>query len=109
MNLKINELKDYIQINRFYSILFLTYEYEEKQKNLNYYVIQNLKNYKEKDVNSFDSILKDLNEYILNFNSSKKNNYSNNFTDNFKTIHGSSVFYLEKLNDGRLASYSVSS
>ena len=28
LNLKINELKDYIQINRFYSILFSTYEYE---------------------------------------------------------------------------------
>ena len=106
LNLKINELKDYIQINRFYLILFSTYEYEEKQKNLNYYVIRNLKNYKEKDINSFDSILKELNEYILNFNSSKKNNFSNNFTDNFKTIHGSSVYYLEKLNDGRLASYS---
>ena len=93
----------------FIKILLSAYEYEESQKNLNYNIIQNLKNFekmfKSNKIDIYDKIYKESNKYI-SFIDKYKNYQSNSFTNNFKTLqnHTSSVVYLSKLKDGRLVS-----
>ena len=74
----INKLKESSELEmKFIKILLYTYQYEEKQNNINYNILQNLQNIK-----------------------------SNSFKNNFKTLknHTNLVNYLSKLNDGRLIS-----
>lgn len=52
MNLIIDKLNELNQINKFYSILFSAYYCEEKQKNLNYLIFENLNKIHDKKIKS---------------------------------------------------------
>jgi hypothetical protein len=56
LNLIIDKLNELNQINKFYSILFSAYYCEEKQKNLNYLIFENLKKFKTKKLNQNNSL-----------------------------------------------------
>ena len=98
LNLEINYLKK----------LYITYEYEKKQKNLNYYVIDNLINLEElSKLSRIQKIYDETNKYITqikNFIEYPLNNLVNCVT-NIKT-HKKSISFLNILQDGRLISSS---
>ena len=109
---KIDDLKQSSELEmKFIKILLLSYNYEEKQKNLNFNVIQNLKNFekifKSNKIDIYDKIYKESKKYISIFDKFK-NYQSNSFTNNFKTLqnHTSTICQLSKLRDGRLVSCS---
>ena len=98
---------------KFIKTLLYTYQYEEKQKNLNYYVLENLKNFNKLlaiNQNDFlNEVYKEGNNYISLLN--KKLNLDkqiNQFSNNFQTLkyHTRRINYLGILKDGRLVSYS---
>ena len=107
---KIDNLKKSSELEmKFIKILLSAYEYEQNQNNLNYNVIQNLKNFekifKSNKIDIYDKIYEESKRYISFFD--KFQNYqSNSFTNNFKTLqnHTNSIYYLSKLCDGRLVS-----
>jgi len=110
---KIDKLKKSSELEmKFIKILLFSYEYEEKQNNLNYNIIQNLKNFenifKLNKIDIYDKIYKQINNYISLFDKYNNNYQSNSFNNNFKTLqnHTSYVRYLSKLKDGRLVSCS---
>ena len=96
---------------KFIKILLSAYEYEENQKNLNFNIIQNLKNFerifKSNKIDIYDKLCKESNRFI-SFIDKLQNYQSNSFTNNFKTLqnHTSFINYLSKLKDGRLVSCS---
>ena len=92
-------------------LLLYSYKYEESQNNLNFNIIQNLKNfekiYRTDKIFLFEQIYKQGNIFISYLD--KLQNYkSNSFTNNFKSLqnHTFHINYLSKLKDGRLASCS---
>ena len=104
-----NMTKKY-NIFKIYSYLISTYEFEETQNNLNYYIIENLNNfnkiYESNSLNTFEFI---NNEY-KNLLSITKEIYDQKIPTNFlfkelKT-HKDWICYLHKLKDGRLVSCS---
>ena len=104
---EIDEFKKIYDLEiKFLNILLNTFKYEESQNNINYNIIENIKNY--------DEIFELYKMKKLN----KINEESNNFISLFQTIdlqksfktitnHKSWVYYLLKLKDGRLASCSA--
>ena len=101
----IDKLKEIslIEIN-FIKILIQTYIYEEKLKNLNYYVIENLKVISSNSIKYYEKIFKEGKKCI----SVLHNIHSNNLTNNYKTLkyHTDVINYLDKLNNGKLVSCS---
>jgi len=93
---------------KFYKILMRTYNYEEGLNNLNFNVIQNLKNYRKNfNIQIYDEIYKEGYKFISFFDK-YNNNRSNSFINNFKILpnHTNEIHYISKLNDGRLLSCS---
>ena len=69
INIEIDKLKKSSEIEiKYFKILINTYKYEEIQNNLNYNVIQNLKNFDEiftkNKSNIYEKIYKEGNKYI---------------------------------------------
>ena len=91
-------------------ILIKSYEYEENKRNLNYNIIQNLKNFdqsfRKNKIQFYERIYKDGSNLLNILQNLKMINTS--FPNNYKTIknHSSSVYYISKLRDGRLISCS---
>ena len=88
----------------FIKILLNTYKYEERLKNLNYYVIENLKKISSNSIQYYDKIFKEGKKCI----SLLQNIHSNSLSNNFKTLkyHFDIINYLDKLNNGKLVSCS---
>ena len=106
----INYLNEYIELNKvellFYKNIFSTYLYEEKMKNLNCHIIQNLKELKIKFSNKCnEKILKQGNNLLTLIKSIKLGN--NNLT-HIKTINSqnSGIYHLSILQNGDLVSSS---
>ena len=88
----------------FIKILLNTYKYEERLKNLNYYVIENLKKISSNSIQYYDKIFKEGKKCI----SLLQNIHSNSLSNNFKTLkyHFDIINYLDKLKNGKLVSCS---
>ncbi len=101
---EINKLKESSELEmNFIKRLLDTYEYEKIQSNINYNIIQNLKNFETKlKSNKIELVEKEGNKYIYLLRYIKSNSFKNNFTT--LTNHTNSVNHLSKLNDGRLIS-----
>ena len=100
----INQNKESIELEiQFLTNLFETYKYEEKQKNLNYYIINNLK--KISTSLNYDKIFIEGDKFITFLENFQPLNYMKN---NFKTLNEntSKIYYLDILKDGRLVSCS---
>ena len=114
INIEIDKLKKSSEIEiKYFKILINTYKYEEIQNNLNYNVIQNLKNFDEiftkNKSNIYEKIYKEGNKYISFLQNIYQNiGQTNLFQNNFKTLnnHTSNICHLSKLKDGRLISCS---
>ena len=110
---KIENIKKSSELEmKFIKILLLSYKCEEKQNNLNFNIIQNLKNFekifKSNKIDIYDKIYKESKRYLSYFDKFK-NYQSNSFTNNFKTLknHTNTIYHLSKLRDGRLVSCSA--
>ena len=108
---EINKLKESTKMEmELINILIKSYECEENQKNLNYNVIQNLRNidkvFKSNKIKIYEKLHKDGSNYINNLQNLKT--IKTSFYNNFKTLtnHTSSVYHISKLSDGRLISCS---
>ena len=98
---------------KFFRLLLHTYKYEESQNNMNYYVIQNLKNFEEifglNKIQLYEKIFKEGKKYISFLQNIRQNiGETNLLKTNFKTLnnHTNTIRYLSKLKDGRLISCS---
>ena len=108
---EINKLKESTKLElQLLKILIKSYEYEKKKKNLNYNIIQNLKNF-DKDFRSnkiqfYERLHKDGTN-LLNILQNLKN-INTSFPNISKTLknHTSYVYHISKLSDGRLISCS---
>ena len=96
---------------KYFKILVNTYKYEEIQNNLNYNVIQNLKNFEEifglNKIQMYEKIFKEGKKYISFLQNLRESiGQINLLKHNFKTLnnHTSSIYHLSKLKDGRLIS-----
>ena len=91
--------------------LFKTYQYEDNLNNMNYYIINILKeckkNFKLNIIDNLKKINKEGEKYISLLKIAR-NNHSNSFNQYFRTIKDNfdSILYLSELKDGRLASSS---
>ena len=112
--LKIEQLKKSCELEmKFFKILICAFKFEESQNNLNYNIIQNLKNFEDIFIKSkaqiYDKIYKEGMRFI-SFLEDNNNNIgqTNHFKNNFKTLnqHTSWIDHLSILKDGRLASAS---
>ena len=108
---EINKIKEStIMEMKLIDILIKSYEFEESQKNLNYYVIQNLKNidkiFKSNKIKIFEKLYKDGNNYLNLLQDLKT--IKSQFQINFKTLkdHTNYVYNISKLSDGRMISCS---
>ena len=103
---KLKELSELVM--KFIKILF-SYQYKEQQ-NLNYNIIQNLKNLKSNKIEIYEEAYKKGNKYI-SLLQNLQNIKSNSFNNNFKTLtnHTKFISHLHTLNDGRLISCSSDS
>ena len=104
-----NQLKKSIQLEvNYLKKLYITYEFEKKHKNLNYFVIDNLINLEElSKLSRIEKIYNETNKYITqikNFIEYPLNNLVNCVTK-IKT-HKDSISFLNILQDGRLISSS---
>ena len=112
--LKIDQLKKSCELEmKFFKILINTYKYEESQNNLNYYVIQNLRNFEEifglNKIQIYEKIFQEGKKYITFLQNFRQNtNQINLFKNNFKTLknHSGAIYHLSQLKDGRLISSS---
>ena len=114
INIEIDKLKKSSEIEiKYFKILINTYKYEEIQNNLNYNVIENLKNFdkiftKNKS-NIYEKIYKEGIKYISFLQNIYQNiGQTNLFKNNFKILnnHTSDIRHISKLKDGRLISCS---
>ena len=110
---EINKLKESSELEmKFIKILLYSYEYEENQNNLNYNIIQNLKNFEKKfksnKIEIYERVYNEGKKYI-SLIQNLQNKKSNSFKTNFKTLnnHTSYIYHIDKLNDGRLISCSA--
>ncbi len=96
---------------KFIETLLYTYQYEEIQNNLNFNIIQNLKNLENtftiNKIELYEKVYKESNKYI-SFLQNLQINKSNCFKNNFKILkdHTNYISYLSILKDGRLVSSS---
>ena len=96
---------------KIYSNLISTYEFEETQNNLNYNIINNLKNfnkiYESNSLNSFELINQEY-KNLLSISKSFQNEKRTKRDFLFKELktHKDWICYLHKLKDGRLVSCS---
>ena len=112
--LEIDKLKKSYELEiKFFKLLIHTYKYEESQNNMNYNVIQNLKNFEEifglNQIKLYEKIFKEGKKYITFLhNISAKIDQTNLLTTNVKTLneHTSTIYHLSQLKDGRLISCS---
>ena len=109
---EINKLKESSELEmKFIKILLYSYEYEENQNNLNYNIIQNLKNFEKKfklnKIEIYERVYNEGKKYI-SLIQNLQNQKSNSFKTNFKTLnnHTDKIYHIDKLNDGRLISCS---
>ena len=108
---EIKKLKDSTKLElQLLKILLKSYEYEEKKRNLNYNIIQNLKNFdktfRANKIQFYERLHKDGSN-LLNILKNLKN-INTSFPNNFQTLknHTSQVYHISKLSDGRLISCS---
>ena len=108
---EIKKLKESTQLEiRFLKILLKSYEYEENKRNLNYNIIQNLKNcdkiFRANKIPFYEKLYKDGSNLLQNLQNLK--NINSSFPTNYKTLknHTSYVNHILKLSDGRLISCS---
>ena len=101
---------------KFFKILTHTFKCEESQNNLNYNVIQNLKNFDEifsqNKAQIYEKVYKEGMKYISFLqNIYQSIGQTNLFKNNFKTInnHSDIICHLSQLKDGRLISSSADS
>ena len=114
---EIDELKKSNELEmKLFKILINTFKYEEIQNNINYNIIQNLKNFEEiyglNQIQMYDKIFKEGKKYISFLQNLRQNiNQINLLKHNFKILnnHTSSVIHLSQLKDGRLISGSYDS
>ena len=109
---EINKLKESNELEmKFIKILLYSYEYEENLNNLNYNIIQNLKNFEKKfksnKIEIYERVYNEGKKYI-SLIQNLQNKKSNSFTNNFKILknHTDWIYHIDKLNDGRLISCS---
>ena len=109
----INKLKKVCELEiKFFEILFYSYEQEEKQNNLNYNIIENLKDFENKvDSNKnkiYQRVYDEGNNYISFIKRSSMNINSNPFKNNFLKFedHTDFISYIDVLKDRRLISCS---
>jgi len=109
---EINKLKESSELEiKFIKILLYSYEYEENQNNLNYNIIQNLKDFEKKiklnKIEIYERVYNEGKKYI-SLIQNLQNKKSNFFTTNSKILkyHNGIINYINKLNDGRLISCS---
>ena len=109
---EINKLKESNELEmKFIKILLYSYEYEENLNNLNYNIIQNLKNFEKKfksnTIKIYERVYNESKKYI-SLIQNLQNKKSNSFKTNFKTLnnHTDWIYHIDKLNDGRLISCS---
>ena len=108
---EISKLKESTKMEmKLINILIKSFEYEESQNNLNYNVIQNLKNidkvFKSNKIKIYEKLHNDGSNYLHILQNLKS--LKSLFQTNFKTLknHTSSVYHISKLSDGRLISCS---
>ncbi len=108
---KINEIIESSKLEMiFIKILLYTYQYEDKLHNLNYNVIQNIKNFEESfksnKIKIYEKVYNEGNKYISFLETFQ---YINPLNNNFKILknHNSDIYYLSQLKDGRLISCSL--
>lgn len=111
INKEIKKLKDSTKLEiKLLKILLKSYEYEGKKSNLNYNIIQNLKNFdkvfRANKIQFYEKIYHDGSNFLDNLENLK--NINSSFPKYYKTLknHSSSVNYISKLSDGRLISCS---
>ena len=115
ITLLIDNLKQSSELElKFIKNLYMTYQYEDNLKNMNYYIINNLKeckkNFKLNIIDNFEKINKEGNKYISLLKNAR-NIHTNSFNKYLRTIKDNfdSILYLSELQDGRLASSSSDS
>ena len=109
---KIDSLKRSSEFEiKFFKLLIYTYKYEEKQNNINYNVIQNLKNFKEilglNKIEMYENIFKEGKKYISFLQKIKQSiGQTNLLKQNYKIIndHNGNIYHLSQLKDRRLIS-----
>ena len=109
-----DKLKKSIELEmKFFKILVNTFKYEEIQNNINYNIIQNLKNFEEifglNKIQMFEKIFKEGKKYISFLQNMRESIGQTNLLKHmFKTLnnHTNSVLHLYQLKDGRLISSS---
>ena len=101
---------------KFYKLLIYTYNFEDNQNNINYNVIQNLKNFEEmfglNKIKLYEKIFKEGKKYISFLQNIRENiGQTNLLKTNFKTLnnHTNFICHLSQLKDGRLISCSADS
>ena len=112
--LKIDQIKKSCEYEmKLFKILISAFKYEEKQKNLNYNIIQNLKNFEDIFISGkaqiYDKIYKEGIKFISFLQNITQNiGQTNHFKNNIKTLnnHTSYINHLSILKDGRLISSS---
>ena len=98
---------------KFYKILVNTYKYEEIQNNINYNIIQNLKNFEEifglNKTQLYDKVYNEGNKYVSYLKNLRQSiGQTNLLKNNFKTLknHSNWIDHISQLKDGRLISSS---
>ena len=99
---------------KYFKFLYSSYEYECNQRNLNYYIIKNLKEIKGFESSKkifYEELNKHCNNFILSLQKLQDTNKDytiNNFSDNFLTLSEKNfIGNLDVLKDGRLVSFSM--
>ena len=112
--LEIDKLKKSNELEmKLFKLLLNTYKYEENHNNMNYNVIQNLKNFDVvfglNKIQIYEKIFKEGKKLISILQNIRKNiGQTNLFKTNYKTLnnHTSNIYHLSQLKDGRLISSS---
>ena len=114
INKEIKKLKDSTKLEiKLLKILLKSYEYAGKKRNLNYNVIQNLKNFDKvfsaNKIQFYEKLYYDGSNFLNNLENLKNNNSS--FPTHYKTLknHTNYINHISKLSDGRLISCSSDS
>ena len=106
----IDKIKESSELEiQFIKILLYTYQYEENQNNLNYYIIKNLKDFEKKlnNINIYEKVYGEGNKYICFIeNLLDINSYPFKHNINILRYHSNWISHIDKLNDGRLISCS---
>ena len=89
---KINNLKKSKELEmKFFKLLFNTFHYEESQKNINYYIIQNITNFEEiisDKIILYEKVFIEGKKYISYLQKIRKNNNETNLIkNNYKTLN----------------------